>query len=103
MADRETRCAWVIPPDEPDARYMVPGCPERVQDWDAECTCPTTAEQLDEFEAKIRELEAEAMRASDRSSALIAVIGRFPNARELLDEVNQKVREWDAMRKRVAS
>lgn len=95
---RETRCAWLIPAEEPDARYMVPGCMTRVQDWDADCTCTSTAEELDAAEEKIAELEAAALSQQDRMCALISVVGRMPNARALLEEVDRTVREWAVQR-----
>lgn len=95
---REARCVWLIPSEDPDARYLVPGCWERVQDWDAACTCPSTAAQLDEAEQKIAELEQKAPRDETYCSALRSVICRQPNARVLLEEVDVLYREWMAQR-----
>ncbi|TDD97592.1 hypothetical protein [Actinomadura rubrisoli] len=67
---RELRCTWIAPSEDPDARLLVPGCMERVQDWDADCTCKSSAEELDELEARVAELEQQLDAQRDRYSSL---------------------------------
>ena len=106
MKPRETRCAWIAPSEDPDARYLVPGCWERVQDWDAACTCKTSAEELDERDARIAELEAELDRARDRDQSLRSAVLQHPDARGLFKQADESYREWrrkkDAVRRQNA-
>lgn len=98
MSAREQRCAWIAPSEEPNARYLVPGCWTRVLDWDAECTCKTTAQEMDEADAKIARLERELQRISDDHHALISTVGKHPDARALLEAADKSAAEWRAIR-----
>lgn len=100
---REPRCTWVAPAEEPDARFLVPGCMERVQDWDAECACKTSAQELDEADARIAELEAQLDRERDWHSAWRGVALQHRDGRVLFDRANASFKEWrrqkDAVRR----
>lgn len=91
---RESRCTWVAPSEDPDARLLVPGCWERVQDWDADCTCKTSAEELDELEARVAGLEAQLDLQQDRYHALSSVVGKGSDASALFKEAHESFREW---------
>lgn len=103
MSRRGLRCAWIAPPEEPQTRMLVPGCPERVQDWDAPCTCKTTDEELAEAEARSARLEAKLDRARDRYQALMGAVSRRPDASAIFKEADASFAEWrrmkDAVRK----
>lgn len=93
-ARREIRCAWVAPAEDPDARYLVPGCIERVQDWDAPCTCKTTRQELDGLAGRIAELEADLDRQRDRYHALLGAVGQHHDAAALHERAAENFREW---------
>lgn len=80
---REPRCTWIAPSDDPDARLLVPGCMERVLDWDADCTCKTTVEELAEAEERAARLQAELDHQRDLHHALVAAVGRHRDAASL--------------------
>jgi hypothetical protein len=93
-ARREPRCTWIAPSEDPEARLLVPGCMERVQDWDADCTCKTSAEELDELEARVKDLEAQLDRALDRAQAFSSAVLEHQDAAALFKEADESFREW---------
>lgn len=93
-ARRESRCTWIAPSEDPDARLLVPGCWTRVQDWDADCTCKTSAEELDELEARVAALEAQLDLQQDRYHALSSVVSKRPDATALFKDAHESFREW---------
>lgn len=99
MRARETRCVWVAPAEEPDARYLVPGCMERVQDWDADCACKTSAEELNEFEEQAARLADDLDAARDRYQSLMSVVARdCKDAVALLKAADESYRDWRRMK-----
>ncbi|MFF5261323.1 hypothetical protein ACFY4C_20465 [Actinomadura viridis] len=90
---REARCTWVAPSEDPNTQLLVPGCWERVQDWDAECTCKTTADEVTDLEARVTELEAELDRQQDRYHALVGAVGRHHDAAALHQQAAENFRE----------
>lgn len=92
--NRETRCTWIAPSEDPDARLLVPGCWTRVQDWDADCTCKTSAEELDELTARVAALEAQLDLQQDRYHALSSVVGKRRDSSALFKEAHESYREW---------
>jgi hypothetical protein len=97
-ARREIRCAWIAPSEDPDAQLLVPGCMERVQDCDAPCTCKTSAQELDELEARVAELEAELDRERDRSQSWSGVALRHPDSAALFAQADESFRKWRQMK-----
>ena len=93
-ARREPRCTWIGPSEDPEARLLVPGCWERVQDWDADCTCKTSAEELDELQARVADLEAQLDLQQDRYEALSGVVLKRPDAAALFKAAHESFREW---------
>jgi hypothetical protein len=99
---RETRCTWIAPSEDPDARYLIPGCWERVLDWNAPCTCKSTAQELDEAEERIAQLERELDQLKDYHSALRSVVGRHADGRTLIEDGYKLAGEWRAQKRLVA-
>jgi hypothetical protein len=58
----------------------------RVQDWDAECTCTSTAEELDQAEAKIASLERQLAREKDMAQAFRSVLIQQPDSWSLVEK-----------------
>jgi hypothetical protein len=102
MMDRGPRCVWIAPSEDPEARYLVPGCWERVLDWDADCTCKTTAEELAEAEARAEQLDGELQRIRDEYHALISAVGSHADGRMLLEAADRMSAKWRATRAGVA-
>lgn len=100
-AQRETRCTWVAPSEDPAARYLIPGCWERVQDWDADCTCKTSAEELNELTARIAGLEARLDQAHDRYSSLHSAVLKHADSAALFVKADGDFREWRRMKAEV--
>lgn len=98
---REIRCTWVAPSEDPNARYLIPGCWERVQDWDADCTCTTSAEELNELTARVADLEAQLDRERDRYSALRSAVMKHKDAAVLYAEATADFQEWRRMKAEV--
>ncbi|RJL19738.1 hypothetical protein [Bailinhaonella thermotolerans] len=80
---RMLRCAWIAPAEDPDARLLIPGCPDRVQDWDAPCACPTTVEELGQAETRIAELTAELQALRHHVYGLTTAIDAHPDRASL--------------------
>ncbi|GAA3958171.1 hypothetical protein GCM10023085_45800 [Actinomadura viridis] len=95
---RELRCAWIAPSEDPNTRLLVPGCMERVQDWEAPCTCKTTAEEVTELEERLTELKAEPDRQEDRYHALVAAVGQHHDAAALHQQAAENFRERRRMK-----
>jgi hypothetical protein len=101
MSAREQRCVWIAPSEEPDDRYLVPGCWERVLDWDAECTCKSTAQEVDEAEAEIARLKDEMERVSNNYHALISTVSKHQDGQTLLEQADRMAAQWGAQRQLV--
>jgi hypothetical protein len=97
---RESRCVWIAPSEDPDARYLVPGCWERVTDWNAPCACKTTAEELAEAEATAQRLERELQRLRDDHHALVSAVGKHQDGSALLQQADKTASAWRAARAR---
>lgn len=91
---RETRCTWIAPSEDPNARLLVPGCMERVLDWDAACTCKTSSVELNEAEARIADLERQLRRSRDDHHALVAAVGRHPDGTGLFAAADKLRAAW---------
>lgn len=98
---REQRCVWLMPSEDPDARYLIPGCWERVQDWDAPCTCKTTAQELDEAEARIAELQSKLQQIEDDRSALRSVVWKHKDGQALIEQGYKLADEWRTQKHQV--
>lgn len=91
---REARCTWIAPSEDPNARLLIPGCWDRVLDWDAECTCKTTAQELDDADARIADLERQLRAEQDENHALCVAIGRHPDSAALFEAATQYRLGW---------
>jgi hypothetical protein len=91
-ARREARCTWIAPSEA--ARLLVPGCWTRVQDWDADCTCKTTTQELDEADARIADLERQLQQSLDEQHAMAVAIGRHTDRAALFEAATKFRIEW---------
>lgn len=56
MSPQERPCHWYKNPDNPGERFLIPCCPERVQDMDADCACELPVEELVRLRAEVVDL-----------------------------------------------
>lgn len=96
-----TRCTWVVPAEDPGARFLVPGCYERLEDGDAECTCPTTAEELARLQQLVADLERKLADQAEYGVALTSVVSKLPGGAQILQEANGLGRQWVEQRRQV--
>lgn len=98
MTDRP-RCTWYMPPEEPTARLLVPGCMERVLDPDADCTCPTTGTELQHLRQEAATLAEKLTEAQRLFSDLHSAAAKHPNANEIYQAADRATRERLGLRR----
>lgn len=87
------RCTWYEPTEEPSARLLIPGCMERVQDPDADCTCPTTGAELRRLQQENAALAEKLTEAQRLFSDLNSAVAKHTNAAEIYQVADQATSE----------
>lgn len=90
MTEPKLRCCWFEVPEEPGSRMLLPGCMERVQDPDAACTCPTTAEEIDRAKAEYAILAARAAGNSDAFGDLMSAVSAHRDAKAIFADADAR-------------
>jgi len=84
------RCCWYEPVEEPGTRMLLPGCMERVLDADADCTCPTTAEEIDRLKAEYADLASKAAGTSHAFSDLMSAVSAHRDAKAIFADADAR-------------
>jgi hypothetical protein len=79
-------CHWYENPDHPGERFLVPCCPERVQDLDAECQCELPVDELVRLRREVADLTTDRDRTRRELRALEMAVARRTDHTEIFDK-----------------
>ncbi|MEU4576158.1 hypothetical protein [Nonomuraea sp. NPDC023979] len=82
-------CHWYENPDYPGERFLVPCCPERVQDLDAACTCELPVQELERLRAEAADQERRLRRAMLEREHYARALLQLPDGHALLDRAHR--------------
>lgn len=76
-------CHWYENPDHPGERFLVPCCPERIQDMEAACTCKLPVDELVRLRKEVARLRVEHARARLDYRDLSHAVGRHDDGEQI--------------------